>query len=988
MKAIASACERAVDGGIALLVLFTPLAFGSVEGWAVVALESSILAIGALWLAGKCARTVVRARRLRRRTTRRRTEESSTGEDLGLSFLSPESPQDEDGAGRFQIGAEPPREEESSTGTGMTIPILFFVGICLLQLVPLPRSVLALLSPHASTLYERTVPGYGRGANQSFESWLLEVDAARSGTASSPAERKTVSLPISYMPDETRAKLLMFGAYALLFFVAADRYTDSVRRSRMIVWIAFVGVGVAIQGIVQKLTWNGKILWFRDPGFVPRSFGPFLNANHFAGYMELVVPLALGLLLTLIWRGVDTGRRLRSAGAHLPGRERESSTQRERGKPTVTDILPWTATNPVPKAVLLGFLLALSIGSIMLSLSRGGFLATLLTFAVFSRLLVPANLTKRTRVGMLVGSLALAALMLSVGLWLGASAIAERAMTLGDVSSDPSYQGRLDTWVRTLEMIRDHAVLGTGLGSFEFSFAGYYPAGTYLTWKEAHNDYLQFVAEAGLAGLGAALLALYVFMRRHYLPAVLDRQRPDRYLLLGLAMAILSMLLHSFVDFNLQVPAVGVLFVLIGALITASSHDKGAHLDADDSWRPWRRPSVKAAAAVALLVASIATAVIGARNVHAAHVGWMLLTSTERSPELVELVKRLSRNDPQILSSFADSALSSFDDWWAFGNREKAKAKEELSRAETAYRELIAMRPLWSWGWWGLGNVYARRSALQRADAPTTIDTLVVSSEKEFSEEAKLAAAALRTSLLLEPDSYLIMDDLARLYRDEGLHPAALETYRASARIMPLYDKHRFRPPEDLPSDVYRAIAEGMEQALSEPGLVDPSEVRQRLGEMALNRGNLSDAEKQFRLGLTAARSAVMQGSLAYELGEVLRRMGRPDDAIPFLERGKACLPVAWRCWTSLGQIRSARGDHRVARDAFKAAVELEPGETWVRILEIREMIEIGEREDAVTQLRSIVGADPGAREAKDLLSRVLREMGRSTEAFESERAR
>src|SRR2546426_8110991 len=115
MKPLASVCDRAVGIGIGALILFTPLAYGSVNNWAVVILETAIFALAALWLTGRAL------------------------------------------------------ENRGSARTGLEIPILLFLGMTLFQLVPLPRSVLSVVSPRIAAVYDRTVPGFGRGRAEQFE---------------------------------------------------------------------------------------------------------------------------------------------------------------------------------------------------------------------------------------------------------------------------------------------------------------------------------------------------------------------------------------------------------------------------------------------------------------------------------------------------------------------------------------------------------------------------------------------------------------------------------------------------------------------------------------------------------------------------------------------------------------------------------------------------------------------------------------------------
>ena len=105
-------------------------------------------------------------------------------------------------------------------GTGLEAPILLFMGIAILQIVPLPPAAISVLSPRASALYERTVPGYARAGGPNFDDWLLESDGTRARIAPVPlAGSKAV--PVSYSPPLTWDRIRLFAAYALLFLLAA-----------------------------------------------------------------------------------------------------------------------------------------------------------------------------------------------------------------------------------------------------------------------------------------------------------------------------------------------------------------------------------------------------------------------------------------------------------------------------------------------------------------------------------------------------------------------------------------------------------------------------------------------------------------------------------------------------------------------------------------------------------------------------------------------
>jgi O-antigen ligase len=192
------------------------------------------------------------------------------------------------------------------------------------------------------------------------------------------------------------------------------------------------------------------------------------------------------------------------------------------------------------------------------------------TFVLFSGVLLPPLLRQGRRI-VVIGIVAGFMVAVTVGLaaWLGSSAIADRLESLTTAETEPSFVGRHDTWKRTIEAVREHAVLGSGLGSFEIVFVAYAGPGSNHVWGQAHNDYLQLLLEAGVVGTLLPLLALGIFLHRTLIPQVRDRTRPDWYLTIGLAMALVSMLLHSLVDFSLQIPAVGFLFVVLAGLLAA-----------------------------------------------------------------------------------------------------------------------------------------------------------------------------------------------------------------------------------------------------------------------------------------------------------------------------------------------------------------------------------------------------------------------------------
>jgi O-antigen ligase len=149
-----------------------------------------------------------------------------------------------------------------------------------------------------------------------------------------------------------------------------------------------------------------------------------------------------------------------------------------------------------------------------------------------------------------------------VGSWFGVEKLAQRleATTMAHV------QEREDPASHTLPLIRDYAVLGSGPGTFHVAFPRYRPEKVVAFYDYAHNDYAQFAAETGLVGFG--LVGLLVAMTLG-VALVAQWQRRDplmRGMSFACVMGVTAILIHSTVDFNLQIPANAVLFMVLLAL--------------------------------------------------------------------------------------------------------------------------------------------------------------------------------------------------------------------------------------------------------------------------------------------------------------------------------------------------------------------------------------------------------------------------------------
>jgi len=326
-------------------------------------------------------------------------------------------------------------------------------------------------------------------------------------------------------PFNTRIELLLLLADLMVLFLAVQAFR-TLEDWRGFVWFTMgFGFLVSLFAILQHLTSNGKLYWFREMRSGGLPFGPYVNRNHFAGFAELVLPLALVPLVL--------------------GRVR-----RER----------W----PV-----VGLFAVLPIGALFLSASRGGIVSFGAELSVLALVMIQRReMGKQLFAG---GAVLLVALLLVS--WLGVGQILERlsSVQLLEVSSGKRASMRRDTW----RIFLDHPFVGTGLGTLQLVYPPYESLYDGKIVNHTHNDYLEVLAETGL--LGGICCAWFLGV---LLVQSLERLRPfnssfSGALQLSGFLACSGFLVHSLVDFNLHIPANALLFFLMAHLATAEIQQTG-----------------------------------------------------------------------------------------------------------------------------------------------------------------------------------------------------------------------------------------------------------------------------------------------------------------------------------------------------------------------------------------------------------------------------
>jgi len=341
--------------------------------------------------------------------------------------------------------------------------------------------------------------------------------------------------PLTAAPHSTRMVLAQLAGLAV-YFAAALAFIDSPRRLKLMTRVVVIfGFLLAVYGLMQHFVNPQTIFWVREPKQA-QPFGPYVNRHHFAGYMELTLAMPLGLLF---------------AGA--VGRER------------------------VPLYAFASLIMAVAL---VMTNSRGGMLSMVCEIIFLT--LVAAGLGRRgrggeeeeegrgsraraalTRVGL--GFLLIVAVVFGALYFGGEGALGR---LVGTVNSEDPTTGRAHFWRGTVGIIKDHPLLGTGLGAFPATYPLYDTASGSYRLEQAHNDYLQILSDAGVVG---GLLGL-IFLLVLFGAALRRMQSPDRFrrgVALGALAGCAGALVHSFFDFTLHTTANALMFLLLAALATA-----------------------------------------------------------------------------------------------------------------------------------------------------------------------------------------------------------------------------------------------------------------------------------------------------------------------------------------------------------------------------------------------------------------------------------
>jgi tetratricopeptide (TPR) repeat protein len=945
--------DHLVTGGIILLVILTPLAIGSVLPWAYVSMEAVIFVLVIAWM-------------------------------VKLWRHDPESTPDRTAAADLR---------------SVAIPLLVLLGYLAFQILPLPPRVIKAVSPATWRLYATSLPGWPTSApyaelpSVSMPSADPNADAGSQQPVLLPTlDEVRHRVPIPFQPraplvaNGTRAArhsraalgpefwtarwrplavaaalswsaMLGWAALAAMFLLVAfyplgedlDPRADYPFARTLVFTIISVAVILAGIGFFERIFWNGKVLWF----YVPldwgqpdllvgdRARGPFVDPDHFAVYLGMAFPLAL-------------------SGALFPSLLTPRRWARE------FQIFCTTAAFAIFVVVLL-------------TGSRAGWLGLILAAC-----LLPAIVLARTdeqwvmgiresRSRVLAYTLAGISLLLVVALlFVGADARTEAQARLHELGGGDSFS-RLYAWRGALRVIHDFPLFGVGLADWPEVFTRYQALPwSELYFSEVHNDYLQFLAEAGIVGF---VLLAWLFYR---IGATMIRRvrsiSPGRYplfaaLLAGMAVAVVA----EFFDFDLQIPANAFLFVLMLGLAfrlarprEGGYHRRGSAHSRGQGFRPDREqdeepdfepqgaagkilPICGALAALALLIAvlaqdrssypynikppvngDVARAMLLSYPADAfAHMTtlWALrdgLTPAQRLAEL-KVAVALDPTNPHTRDRYAQELERA-------GKLSDAMLQLRASSAAAPSAQYHSYLLPQLTPWLAPGEQSAVEAGLRdavQAGYPDAVDGLgqFYDALGRFDAEARFYDEAARTAD--QPSEQTRLLSLGGLAWAHAGDNAAAETIFRKAIANSPDDSTPYQGLiELLVSEPKRADAA---LALADEGVnngADPYQLYTWLGLYARRRELYTLAESGYSKAFEYRPASY---ETAYSLGEVYYRQARYDRAALTLQRAIELQPDSAQAYYLLALTEQGRFEYTSAEAAYRQAVALAPDDRTIR---------------------------------------------------------
>jgi len=440
-------------------------------------------------------------------------------------------------------------------------------------------------------------------------------------------------------------EFLKFANLALLFYIVVNFIDEEYKIKRILSIILASSTAIAMFGILQYLGVMPRDWWGRYD-FLSATY---VNHNHFAGYMELAMPLSIGMILS----------------------------EKEIGK----------------KALYIYSFLALS-SALVLSMSRGAW------FSVTIAMIFMVVMIRRKKKGFFIFFLFFIFLTAAAVFIFNAvdfSILSRRVSSYKELD----FSGRIEIWKGTLQIIKHNWLSGTGLGTFIYNFPLYRTQGLNMFVNFSHNDYLQMASEAGIFNMALMLFMIFLIVRKGLATHSVANSSFKRWVSLALVTGILSLSLHGFGDFNFYIPANAILFTVYAGLVLniSSRKEEGPqYLVLRPGLLQYRL--IKFSAIIALIIAIFFTGASLASDIYIGKSqNAMLKNDMGNAGYFAAIAERIM----PISSSGANELAEVYS-----GSGDNMSQKIDfLKRSASSYLKALRLNPVDAWLWLGLGDVYS-----------------------------------------------------------------------------------------------------------------------------------------------------------------------------------------------------------------------------------------------------------------------------------------
>ena len=395
------------------------------------------------------------------------------------------------------------------------IPLIAFFVYMVIQCLPFPKFLSHLFSP---------------GTLQFHHSFSFE-----------PIRLKLMSISLAPFHSFREASELL--TYFLAGFLVIKTVTTKNHLKKIIYLLVGMGVFQSLYGMFELTRSNPHVLFYKKTINLNMLTGTFINQNHIVGYLAMIFPLAVGLIVARINPYILPERNWREKFIHLTNRKGLSHI------------------------FLVAAVFVICFG-IFLSRSRMGLFLLLFSFIIFSQLSISYYGGVRRAQTLLKKYVRIFFVLVTVViLFFGVDATLDRFAL-----ENLAQEGRPQYWANMTRMIGDFPLFGTGLGTFAYVYPAYEKGQIHAFLVHAHNDYLEYLSELGIIGMAFMMFVIF-YMAIKFFKVWKKRRNP---FLKGVGMGgLVSLLLigtHSFTDFNLHIPANMLLFSLVFSLTTVARY--------------------------------------------------------------------------------------------------------------------------------------------------------------------------------------------------------------------------------------------------------------------------------------------------------------------------------------------------------------------------------------------------------------------------------